>query len=303
MKNEQPLISIAIITYNSSKYVLETLESMKAQTYRNIELIISDDCSTDNTVDICKDWIETNRDEFVRIELITVDKNTGITANANRALHLTEGKWIKLIAGDDIFFPQAVESHVKFISRAENEDAVIIMSSVQLFKNTIENKLCVWPDFKFPDSRREQLRRQLTGCFIMAPGVFIKREILVNKFGGFNEKYPMFEDDPLWISYLSNGYKFYFNSDILAGYRMHDSSVSRTQFKVDFFNNLISFKKEIVLPLMLKNGFYLEFLLCLTELYLIKKNICKGNRFLVKIIVRINTCLRKVLSLQLPRTS
>ena len=61
---KEPLVSIIVITYNSSKYVLETLESAKAQTYENIELIISDDGSTDDTIKICKNWLEKNQDRF-----------------------------------------------------------------------------------------------------------------------------------------------------------------------------------------------------------------------------------------------
>ena len=53
---ECPLVSIVVITYNSAEYVLETLESAKAQTYQNIELIVSDDCSADNTVETCSRW-------------------------------------------------------------------------------------------------------------------------------------------------------------------------------------------------------------------------------------------------------
>ena len=71
---EQPLVSIIVITYNSSKYVLETLESAKAQTYQNIELIVSDDCSTDNTVEICQNGSKTKNDLFV-MKLITVEKH------------------------------------------------------------------------------------------------------------------------------------------------------------------------------------------------------------------------------------
>ena len=52
------LVSISVITYNSSKYILDTLDSVKAQTYPNLELVISDDCSTDNTIDLCKDWVK-----------------------------------------------------------------------------------------------------------------------------------------------------------------------------------------------------------------------------------------------------
>jgi len=96
------LVSIVVITYNSSKYVLETLESCKNQTYKNIELIISDDASKDNTVKLCQNWIEKNKKRFFRTELITTIKNTGIPSNCNRGVRASKGEWVKLIAGDDV---------------------------------------------------------------------------------------------------------------------------------------------------------------------------------------------------------
>ncbi len=71
-----------VITYNSSKFVNETLESAKNQSYENIELIVSDDCSTDDTVEICKNCIERNMQRFTRTELLTVKKNTGTSSTA-----------------------------------------------------------------------------------------------------------------------------------------------------------------------------------------------------------------------------
>ena len=100
MHDDQPLVSIVVITYNSSKYVLETLESAKEQSYQNLELIISDDCSFDDTVAICRNWIAKNKERFVRIELLSVDKNTGIPANCNRGVKVAKGEWVKLIAGE-----------------------------------------------------------------------------------------------------------------------------------------------------------------------------------------------------------
>lgn len=79
MSEKNPLVSIIVITYNSAKYVLETLESAKAQTYQNIKLIVSDDCSTDNKIEICRKWLEKNKGRFVRTELITVEQNTDCT--------------------------------------------------------------------------------------------------------------------------------------------------------------------------------------------------------------------------------
>ncbi len=76
--NLLPLISVPVVTYNSSKTVLETLDSIYNQTYENLELIVSDDCSTDNTVDICQEWINAHKERFVRTELLVDEKNTGV---------------------------------------------------------------------------------------------------------------------------------------------------------------------------------------------------------------------------------
>ena len=272
---EQPLVSIAVITYNSSKYVLDTLESIKSQTYQNLEVIISDDCSSDNTVDICQNWIEGNRNRFVRIELITVSKNTGIAPNANRALYSAIGSWIKFIAGDDILFPRAIQSNMEFISQKEHEDAAIVVSSIQLFKDNIKNKLYVWPNFRFSNNIKEQLRKHLVEGFINAPGVFLKRKVLINEFKGFNEKYPMMEDAPLWTLFLTNGYKFHFNPEILIGYRIHTDSVSKSNNwpfgNRYFFISLYSYQKDIAFPLMLKNKFYFDFLVNSASYHVLKK--------------------------------
>ena len=96
-ENQCPLVSVVVITYNSAQYVLETLNSIKEQSYSNIELIISDDCSKDKTVEICRDWLAKNKEKFVRTELITVEKNTGTSANINRGIKASKGKWIKSI--------------------------------------------------------------------------------------------------------------------------------------------------------------------------------------------------------------
>ncbi len=85
------LVSICVISYNSSEFVLETLESAKRQSYEYIELIISDDGSEDHTVELCDQWLKNNGACFHSTELITVPKNTGIPANCNRAVKSAKG--------------------------------------------------------------------------------------------------------------------------------------------------------------------------------------------------------------------
>jgi glycosyltransferase involved in cell wall biosynthesis len=83
MLEKKILVSIVVITYNSSKYILETLESIKQQTYKNLELIITDDCSKDNTVVLCQDWLDVNKHGFIRTKLITTPPNKLPTININ----------------------------------------------------------------------------------------------------------------------------------------------------------------------------------------------------------------------------
>ena len=128
INNHSLLVSVVVITYNSEDYILECLESVKAQTYAGIELIISDDCSQDNTLKICKEWVDENKIRFVNIEIIEVKKNTGTTENINRACRLANGVWIKPIAGDDLLLPKCIEYNLKF-----SYGKKIIFSQVEMF--------------------------------------------------------------------------------------------------------------------------------------------------------------------------
>ena len=112
----KPLVSISVIVFNSANTVHETLDSIYAQVYPNIELIISDDCSTDNTVEICRDWIEKNKTRFVRTEVVTVEKNTGVAGNLNRAEAACRGEWIKPIAGDDVLLPNCIQDCIDYMT-------------------------------------------------------------------------------------------------------------------------------------------------------------------------------------------
>ena len=131
-----PLVSIAVVTYNSSKTVLETLDSIKEQTYPNIELIISDDCSKDNTVELCRGWVEKNKGRFVRVEILTVETNTGVSANFNRADAASRGEWGKPIAGDDLLLPNAIQEYVNYI--IVHPDVVYVFANGKCFGSNEE---------------------------------------------------------------------------------------------------------------------------------------------------------------------
>ena len=82
---DNPLVTVAVVSYKAAEYVAETLDSIKSQTYKNIELIVSDDCSTDNTREIVRNWLQKNTGRFHNQRLIETPCNKGIPANCNHS--------------------------------------------------------------------------------------------------------------------------------------------------------------------------------------------------------------------------
>ena len=134
---EKPIVTIGVLTYNSSKYIIETLESIKAQTYPNLILQISDDCSTDNTIELCEKWIKENKDRFVKNKIIVPEHNTGVSGNANRNWDACETEWFKEIAGDDLLIPNCIEEFMNYVDI--HPDAVFVFSKVDCFGTSREN--------------------------------------------------------------------------------------------------------------------------------------------------------------------
>ena len=228
---KQPLVSIIVLTYNSSKFVLETLESAKAQTYQNIELIVTDDNSTDETVAICRKWIDENKDRFVRATLVSSKFNTGIPANINRGVTISKGFWIKCIAGDDLLAEDCITELILYIS-AQKEDIKILYSDiVKFFGNSIKNvEVNKYGNTRFcsrESSAKEQYEILLRSNRVNAAAVIIRRDLLAS-VNGFDERFRLLEDWPLWIKITYAGYKIHYLDKPLVYYRLHENNLSMT---------------------------------------------------------------------------
>jgi alpha-1,3-rhamnosyltransferase len=222
------LVSVSVITYNSSEYVLDTLESVKAQTYPCLELVISDDCSTDNTVDICREWIVKNKERFVDTKIIVAKKNQGISANYNQGMDNCTGDFIKEIAGDDMLLPNCVEDYVRFAS--ENPDAFFCFGRAIIFDGDDERrreygKLFHYEYFKLPSSEQYKILME-NGNFICSATFFYNRKKMVELGIRNDERIPMMEDWPKWINILSRGYKLSFLDKNVVKYRMSNNGLS-----------------------------------------------------------------------------
>ena len=247
-----PLVSVTLTTYNSAKFVVETLESARAQTYQRIELIISDDCSVDNTVELCRNWISVYKDRFERTEIITVPQNTGVSANCNRCIQASNAAWIKLIAGDDILLPNCIEDNMQFVNN--NPQVAVVFSQVLLYMDefVLEKMLTVAPAsypmnlMRTSFSAEDQYKLLLLSDRITyTPSSFFNKQTLLN-VNGFDEENKLVEDYPMWLKLTKAGNKLYFFLKPTVGYRKHEAAS----------NNMLDF--GLFKPLYLKSGPFLK---------------------------------------------
>jgi alpha-1,3-rhamnosyltransferase len=239
--DKTPLVSIIVITYNSEKFILETLESAKTQTYQNIELIISDDASSDNTLQVCREWLKNNKCRFVHTELITVEKNSGIPANCNRGVKASKGEWIKLIAGDDGLLPNAIELMIEATN--QYKDFSVFFANANFCKDNFEQKSIMKRDpdefsLKYFSEKQLNPNQQLQVLIrhnpIIAATSFISRKVFEKV--SFDERFKIIEDSPFWINASLNGYRLKFINKIVANYRIHSDSIQ---------NHSSLFKKQV----------------------------------------------------------
>lgn len=216
------IISVAVITYNSSKTVIDTLNSILEQSYKpkNIELIISDDASTDDTVDIIEDWIKCHKESFYKIIFVRNPVNLGVSRNINTAWKKSTAEWVKTIAGDDLLVDKCIELNVEYIKK--NTNCRILFSKMKMFGRS--DAITPNPyDIKFFDINSQKQHEWLrTFSFNIAPSSFISTELL-KKVGYADERYRMIEDLPLWLKITKAGYKLYFLDAITVYYRVGES--------------------------------------------------------------------------------
>lgn len=238
---EFPLVSIIAVCHNHAPYVIETLESIRKQTYKNIELIIINNLQ-DNCKNIIENWI---REFNVQCKFIQNEQPFSIAVNLNLGLSFTKGKYFQGIACDDILLPQKIEKQVELFENLDESYAcvysdLIFMDESGLIneKETLqEKKQKKWGTNLFPSGNLKNELSLLS--FIPAPSVLLKTEI-INKLNGYDEKY-LFEDWPLWIKLCKNNYQFKGINEPLGNYRLVNGSLGSDLKNYAALDSLIDF--------------------------------------------------------------
>jgi glycosyltransferase involved in cell wall biosynthesis len=251
-----PLVSIIVITYNSSKYVLETLDSIKNQTYRNFELIISDDCSTDDTIEVIQKWINYNNGLSFEVKLIESKINTGIPSNVNRGMDKATGEWVKIIAGDDLLLSDCIASNMDFV---ESSSAQFIFSKpvyINDLSEDIEDNNKFDYSFYSLESNQQYVFLLTRDNPINPPSLFFNMKT-AEKIGGFDEKFKV-EDLPFYLNVTKNGYKLFLLNKYTIKYRVHDTSYSQRYKGIKGVSELEKYKVKNILKTHISWSLFLK---------------------------------------------
>jgi len=215
---EMPLVSVVVPCYNHEKYVKETIESIINQTYKNIELIVIDDGSKDNSVNIIDNLQKEYNFTFIH------RANKGLSSTLNEAISLSKGKYITVCASDDMYLYNKITTQVEFMEN--NPNLGMCFGKVIVFDDFSNEKFLDIPNTKGGWIFNDLI---VNNFFIPAISVLIKKEVL-NKVGLFDESLWV-EDWDMWLR-ISNKYEVGFINEYFAYYRQHDSNSSKQGWKL-----------------------------------------------------------------------
>lgn len=242
---EKSLVSILCPAYNAEKFIANTLRSILEQDYDNIEIVVSDDCSTDATVAIVKGFADLYPHKII---LNVNECNLGITDNCNVTLAMCRGKYMAFFAGDDLMYPGKISAQVSAMEA--DPDCSMTYHSVDVLDGDNGNKVL------FTTERHEQkyfsffdvIKR---GGVIGACSIMARRDAIPSY--GFSTNFPSVSDWLMHIEIALRG-RVVKVTGIYAGYIRHSKGASRKTFEtlreiqgtLDFINKRYNNNTEMV---------------------------------------------------------
>ena len=216
MMDKSPLVSVIMPAYNAERFVEEAINSVISQTLTDWELLVIDDCSTDDTQRIVAEFAEKDS----RIQFLVNEANMGVAETRNKGLALCRGQYIALLDSDDYYKPDMLQ---KMVECATKTKADIVYCSYELVDEQ-GKKVC--NDFVVPE--QTDFEHSLVRSVITCSSVLIACELVKNN------RFPTglyHEDIALWFQLLRDGAKACGVTEVLAGYRQRSGSKSANKWK------------------------------------------------------------------------
>ena len=193
--HEYPLVSICIPSFNNEKSISHTIDSILNQTYENIEIILIDNCSTDNTFNVMQKYLDKN------IKIYRNDKNIGVVGNWNKCIEYATGEYVCIFHADDIYSPYIIEIQVKAFDETQDIAAVFTTSYI------MDDKQAIIGEINLPKINVKQIKYDFDslfndilshGNYLVCPSAMVKKEVYEN-IGKFTDEYASCLDTDMWF--------------------------------------------------------------------------------------------------------
>ncbi len=217
---EEDVFKISIITpvYNCEKYIAQTIENVLNQTYQNFEMILVDDCSTDNSAKIINNYaIDDNRIKYYKL-----DRNSGAAVARNYALSKSNGRFITYLDSDDLWYSNKLEKQIKFMIENKYGFTCTSYEVIDNLGNKLNKKIHMLNEVNYIGFLTNNL---LQTVGIMVDTNIVKKELLI--MPNIRRR----QDAATWLQILKSGINCYGFDEILAMYRRTENSLSSNKFK------------------------------------------------------------------------
>jgi GT2 family glycosyltransferase len=219
----QNLISILVLSYNNLEYFPECINSILEQTYENIEIVLSDDCSTNFNKDTILKYIDEKKNKNIKsIVLNQNKKNIGVVKNFNKAIRLGKGEYFFYLAADDCLYDKNVIKDV--IEYFEDTKLLIFTGYKAVYSNKLDDYVKKLPrknevEFLKKESPGLLYEKLCLGSFISGSNTPFSRKF-IEEYGYLDETYEYLEDYPRYLKISKLGCKIGFYERTLIKYRM-----------------------------------------------------------------------------------
>lgn len=217
----RPTVSVLVPTYNHSQFVAESLDSIISQDYENLEIIVSDDSSTDGAQEILSAYAERYPG---KIKILLADSRVGISKNCNRAWKECSGKYVALMSGDDLMMPGKILRQVEVME--SDSQCVITYHDLDVFESDKHKTLYHWNQSEDHRPREGGVGDIIIyGTYIGACSSMLRRSACPDD--GFDEDIPVASDWLFLIEAAAGGGIVRFIPEVLGGHRRHANNVTK----------------------------------------------------------------------------
>lgn len=229
-----PKVTVLLPVYNAAQFLREAIESVLSQSYRDFELLIVNDGSTDSSSEIISSFTDS------RIRVLQNEKNIGLIASLNRGIAEAKGKYIARMDADDISLPGRLQHQV---TKMEDDPGVAVLSSFVDFMNVDGDITGNWATDREATSESEIRNLMMRTNCIAHPTVMMRADV-VRKYL-YNPKRKGAEDWDLWMRMLAGGQRIVKLPEVLLNYRVHPGSITASDKSEDILEvRLIRFKRR-----------------------------------------------------------